>query len=185
MNDKVKKVKEVIRDNFVDEYPICINCGIFNTRNFVGDPMYTIYKEDDVSVDVCSAYSYFEVFGLTKEEFKDVEDYYNRLKDVKDNGSELDYLSDINKVPFKKEPVSETKEESVESHNLIMGITADDMKEMIERYIKERIDSVRVENCEVTMYEKSSTNPCMSIDKITVNFRILGGGYFINGEVTI
>ena len=42
---------------------------MFDTRNFVGDQMFTIYNEDGFVVDYCYEYEYIEVFGLSDEEF--------------------------------------------------------------------------------------------------------------------
>lgn len=42
---------------------------MFNTRNLVGDPMYTIYNKDGLVVDYCSRYEYIEVFGLSIKDF--------------------------------------------------------------------------------------------------------------------
>ena len=42
---------------------------MFNTKNWVGDPMYTIYKKDGIVVEYCSRYEYIEVFGLSIKEF--------------------------------------------------------------------------------------------------------------------
>lgn len=71
---RVNRVKEVI-----DKYYKRAECGIFNTHGMFNDEMFTVYDEDGVIVDVCFAYEYFEVFGLTEEEFKEVEDYYESL----------------------------------------------------------------------------------------------------------
>lgn len=47
------------------------SCGIFDTRNIVGDRMQCIYSEpaDGVVVDICYDYDYIEIFGLTEDEF--------------------------------------------------------------------------------------------------------------------
>ena len=77
--DKLEKAKEIIKENY--EYA---DCGIFNTRNIAGDSMETIYEEwygdDDVlTIDICYGWSYFEVFGLSEEEFDELEEYYETL----------------------------------------------------------------------------------------------------------
>ena len=73
----IDKVKEVIDAHFDDA-----RCGIFDCRNWVGDPMYTIFEDEEnkVTVDICYNYAYFEIFGLSDEEFKIVSDYYNDKK---------------------------------------------------------------------------------------------------------
>ena len=42
---------------------------MFNIKNCVGDPMYTIYRKDWIVVEYCSRYEYIEVFGLSIKEF--------------------------------------------------------------------------------------------------------------------
>lgn len=43
----------------------------------VNATMYNIYDEDGLAIDICYSYAYFEVFGLTEEEFEKLENYYN------------------------------------------------------------------------------------------------------------
>lgn len=43
---------------------------MFDTRNFVGDFMITIYDQDDIQVDYCPHYEYIEIFGLSEEDFE-------------------------------------------------------------------------------------------------------------------
>lgn len=65
MTKAVEKVKEIIKNN------IC--------RNIVGDQMETIYDEAGVRIEICRDWGYFEVFGLTDEEFAEVESFYGDL----------------------------------------------------------------------------------------------------------
>lgn len=74
MTKAVEKVKEVIENNIEDA-----SCGIFDCRNIVGDPMETIYDEGGVIIDLCRKWEYFKVFGLTDEEFSEVESFYRDL----------------------------------------------------------------------------------------------------------
>ena len=74
MTKAVERVKEVIKNNIEDAM-----YGIFDCRNSVGDPMEMIYDEDGVSVDICRNWGYFEVFGLTEQEFGKVESFYKVL----------------------------------------------------------------------------------------------------------
>lgn len=71
-NNKLEKAKEIIKKNF--RYG---DCGLFKSRS---DPMHNIYNADGLKIDICFRYSYFEVFGLTDEEFKELEDYYIKLE---------------------------------------------------------------------------------------------------------
>lgn len=73
--DKLEKAKEVIRENWKE-----LAHGIFDTRNWVGDQMDTIYEDDDLVIDACWGNEYFEVFGLTDDEFEELENYYNKLR---------------------------------------------------------------------------------------------------------
>lgn len=74
MIKEVEKVKDVIKNNIEDAM-----YGIFDCRNIVGDPMETIYDEGGIIIDLCRNYGYFEVFGLTNEEFTEVESFYKDL----------------------------------------------------------------------------------------------------------
>lgn len=73
--DRLEKAKEIIKENFS-----LYDCGLFNTRNLIGDPMSTIYDEEGLTIDVCHRYSYFEVFGLTDEEFEELKKFYVYLR---------------------------------------------------------------------------------------------------------
>ena len=53
--------------------------GIFFTRNVVGDRMQNIYKDDEIAIDICEDWEYFEVFGLTEDEQRDIEKFYCSL----------------------------------------------------------------------------------------------------------
>lgn len=70
----LEKAKEIIKDNIQDA-----KYGIFDNRNLVGDPMTCIYHKDGLRVNICYGYKYFEVFGLSDEEFKTLEKYYEGL----------------------------------------------------------------------------------------------------------
>ena len=61
------------------------NCGIFNSRNIVGDPMTTIYRGNQLTIDICYPHAYFEVFGLSEKEFEELEDFYEmKLKSLRE-----------------------------------------------------------------------------------------------------
>ena len=74
MNKAVEKVKEVIKNNIEDA-----SYGIFDCCNIVGDPTETIYDDGEVRIDLCRNWEYFEVFGLTNEEFAEVKSFYEGL----------------------------------------------------------------------------------------------------------
>lgn len=71
MTDRVKKLVEFIKENNL------VGMQTFNTRNVVGDPLFTIYWKDGITLDHCYRYDYLELFGLTDEE-------YNSLSEVLD-----------------------------------------------------------------------------------------------------
>lgn len=72
--NKLEKAKEIIRKHYAAG-----TLGIFDCRNTAGDFMTTVYDEDGLTIDMCYHYEYFEVFGLTNEEFSELEEYYNSL----------------------------------------------------------------------------------------------------------
>lgn len=74
MNNKLEIAKKIIKENYKNA-----NCGIFDCRNLIGDSMTTIYDEDGLQIDICYHWSYFEVFGLTDNEFTELESYYEEL----------------------------------------------------------------------------------------------------------
>ena len=73
---KLEKAKEIIKKYYKEG-----DCGIYNSRNIVGDWMTNIYEDGDLTIDICYGYSYFEVFGLSNKEFADLEKYYSELGD--------------------------------------------------------------------------------------------------------
>lgn len=70
----IKKIKNVLKERILEG-----GCGIFDCRGWTPDPKCTIFNEDGVIVDICHGYEYFEILGLTDEEFKLVADYYQKL----------------------------------------------------------------------------------------------------------
>ena len=75
----LEKAKEIVKANY--RYA---DCGIFDSRNIVGDPILTIYECEGLTIDICYYYSYFEVFGLSNAEFEELEKYYDSLKESED-----------------------------------------------------------------------------------------------------
>ena len=72
--NKLEKSKAIIKKYF--KYG---DCGIYNSRNTIGDHMINLYDDGDLAIDICYNYSYFEVFGLSYKEFTDLKKYYNTL----------------------------------------------------------------------------------------------------------
>lgn len=73
-----KKSNFDVAKEIIDKYFGIADCGLFDSRNTVGDPMTTVYDANGLVVDICYRYSYFEVFGLSAEEFKQLEKHYNQ-----------------------------------------------------------------------------------------------------------
>ena len=75
MKTNLEAAKRVIEEHFEEA-----NCGIFDCRNWVGDPMVTVYDDAGLTIDICYVYSYFEVFGLSDEDFTELAEFYNSLE---------------------------------------------------------------------------------------------------------
>lgn len=74
---RLETAKKIIKEH-VDTF----RWGIFDTRNILGDFMRTIFNEDGLTIDVCDDWCYFEVFGLTDEEFLELKKFYESLGGV-------------------------------------------------------------------------------------------------------
>lgn len=70
---KLEIAKRIIKENF--HYA---KYGIFSSRNTVGDPMDRIYSKDGLAIDICYKYCYFEVFGLSDDEFDELKSFYEK-----------------------------------------------------------------------------------------------------------
>ena len=64
-----------IAKRIIKEYYDEASCGIYASRNIVGDPMNSIYNDGDI----CYHWSYFEVFGLSNDDFTELQKFYNSL----------------------------------------------------------------------------------------------------------
>lgn len=79
---KLEIAKQIIKQHFKDA-----NCGLYDTRNFVGDPMTTVYSKDGLQIDICYRYNYFEVFGLDDKAFGQLAEFYgSMLREERNNG---------------------------------------------------------------------------------------------------
>lgn len=72
---KLDIAKEIIKEHYEEA-----DCGLYDTRNIVGDWMTTIYEDDSLTIDICYNYSYFEVFGLSNEDFEELLTFYASLE---------------------------------------------------------------------------------------------------------
>ena len=68
-----------IAKKIIKEYYSEADCGIYDSRNIVGDPMTNIYDDGDLTIDICYHYAYFEVFGLSNNEFRELASFYTAL----------------------------------------------------------------------------------------------------------
>ena len=74
-NIEFQEVKDTIREH-IDE----ARCGLYFTRNNVEDYTENIYIGKVFTVEICTYYGYFEVFGCTRKEEDVLIDYYNVIK---------------------------------------------------------------------------------------------------------
>ena len=72
--DKLEIAKKCIAEHWY-----MARCGIFCTRNSAGDEMSVLYDKDGLRIEICYGWGYFEVFGLTPQEFAELEMYYDSL----------------------------------------------------------------------------------------------------------
>lgn len=72
---KLDIAKEIIKEHYEEA-----DCGLYDTRNIVGDWMTTIYEDNGLTIDICYNYSYFEVFGLSNKDFEELLTFYANLK---------------------------------------------------------------------------------------------------------
>ena len=72
--NKLDIVKKIIKENYKNA-----DCGIFDSRNIVGDWTTNIYNDNGLTIDICYEWSYFEVFGLSDDEFNELEKFYYTL----------------------------------------------------------------------------------------------------------
>lgn len=74
MGERIERAKSVIGIFYK-----MAECGLFFSRNIVGDRMDNIYDDGEIRIDICLNYEYFEVFGLTIDEQEELTEYYKAL----------------------------------------------------------------------------------------------------------
>lgn len=79
---KLATAKKIVKEHFGQAMH-----GIYDCRNWCGDPMITIYDEEGLQIDICYPYEYFEVFGLSNGEFFRLEMFYENLRKGADDES--------------------------------------------------------------------------------------------------
>lgn len=72
---KLDIAKRIIKE-YYDE--ACL--GIFDSRSIVGDPMNRIYDDGELSIDICYHWSFFEVFGLSNDDFTELKEFYEEFE---------------------------------------------------------------------------------------------------------
>ena len=75
---KLEIAQKIIEENY-----LAAQCGIFDCRNYVGDHMNTLYDDGELQIDICHSWEYFEVFGLTAEDFKELARFYDSLENAR------------------------------------------------------------------------------------------------------
>lgn len=65
--NRLIKLKKFLKEAFED------SIQSFTTKNIVGDSMVTIYNKDEIQADYAPRYGYIEIFGLTDEEYQELE----------------------------------------------------------------------------------------------------------------
>lgn len=74
MTERVQKLIDYLeKENLVTTD----NNQWFDSRNIVGDYTEEVYHKNGITVDYCEDYGYFEVFGLSDEEFTSLEKYFD------------------------------------------------------------------------------------------------------------
>lgn len=53
------------------------HCGLYDSRSCVGDSKVTLYEDQDILIDYCPGWDYFEVFGLSNYEFSELFNWYH------------------------------------------------------------------------------------------------------------
>ena len=93
------KIKDLIAF-LKDKYPN--GAEMYNTRNNAGDILFTIYSKDGITVDDCPKWEYIEIFGLTENEFDEVNKEINKnnpdnllSKELKEKEKALKELLDL------------------------------------------------------------------------------------------
>ena len=78
LTEKAKTKLEIAKKIIVEHYHEA-DCGLFDCRGYVADPMNTIYDDGELTIDICYSWAYFEVFGLSDNDFAELKKFYDTL----------------------------------------------------------------------------------------------------------
>ena len=163
MSDKLNKVKEIIKKNIEDA-----KCGIFFTRNIVGDPTWVIYLDTDngIEVDICYKYEYFEIFGLTEDEQKEIKNFYYIIKDY-DKFDEFGFFNPFSSFSNDDDNEEEEDLDFVQPHKkAFINLEVCKMREATQKEregIKQYIDSI-AESCEDVISRQAAIDAFWKLD---------------------
>lgn len=71
MKTKLEIAKQIVKENC---HAACH--GMYNCRGTAEDTMNTLYDDGELRIDICYGWSYFEVFGLSPNDFAELERFY-------------------------------------------------------------------------------------------------------------
>lgn len=74
LND-IFEVKKIIKEYYNEA-----SHGLFFNRNNVGNKMINIYNKNEIQIDICYDYGYFEIFGLNSLQKTELTKFYENLK---------------------------------------------------------------------------------------------------------
>lgn len=71
---KLDIAKKIVKENYTSA-----KCGIFDCYNTAGDKMTVLYHKGGLEILICYDWMYFEVIGLSDDEFYELAKYYFEL----------------------------------------------------------------------------------------------------------
>ena len=145
MDNKLSKIKAVIRKYFkYADKGIHLMCDCYDDS----PDDTTIYTDGDVKIDICYSLSHFNIYGLSYEEFSEVDRYYDLLLACHETG-------------LLEEPIHEEKKLDEDMYYLAKEL------ENIEKYYS------RIE-CNMSHYEKVRSKLAMLDMRLKIKLAIMG-----------
>ncbi len=74
---KLDIAKRIVKENYTSA-----KYGIYDCYNVVGDEMTVLYYKDGLEILICYPWMYFEVIGLSDDEFYELTKYYRELAQI-------------------------------------------------------------------------------------------------------